>query len=236
MKKNVLLVEDDPALRMVMREVLQDEFDVEEADNGDDGISMGLANTNDIIILDYHLPKKDGLQVIAAVKQAHPNVPVIVLTGYLSPDSEAQFNELGASRVFPKPFNYRALLDVVRSLTISQNAALEAIETIEAPQTAIAKVETPFAQPAISPTESEMLADSLSAVAGLSEKVEFLQSITEKYWIEPSDISSIREAVRCMENEIQKFYGKMNNTLFDTGNFSSPLMNNIKRPCLAGNN
>ncbi len=125
MKKNVLLVEDDPALRMVMREVLKDEFDVDEADNGDDGIHKGLSDTNDLIILDYHLPKKDGLQVIEAVKAVHPDVPVIVLTGFLNPDSEAQFNQLGANRIFPKPFNYRALLEVVRSLTLSDAPATE---------------------------------------------------------------------------------------------------------------
>ncbi|MBK1878242.1 response regulator [Pelagicoccus mobilis] len=231
MKKNVLLVEDDPALRMVMREVLKDEFDVDEADNGDDGINKGLSESNDLIILDYHLPKKDGLQVIEAVKAAHPNVPVIVLTGYLNPQSEAQFNELGASKIFPKPFNYRNLLEVVRTLTLSQ-------QPVDEPQTATVKpqAEEPFVQPKLSPTESDMLADSMAAVAAIAEKVEFLSSITEKYWIEPSDISTIRETARCMETEIQKFYGKMNNTLFDAGSFSSPLITKIKKPCLSGNN
>ncbi|MDQ8186446.1 response regulator [Pelagicoccus sp. SDUM812002] len=228
MKKNVLLVEDDPALRMVMREVLKDEFDVDEADNGDDGIHKGLSDTNDLIILDYHLPKKDGLQVIEAVKAAHPNVPVIVLTGFLNPDSEAQFNQLGASKIFPKPFNYRALLEVVRNLTLSASSPSEVTEVPVAPK--------PFVQPQLAPTETEMFADSLSTVAALAEKLEFLQSVTEKYWIEPSDISTIREAARCMENEIQSFYGKINNTLFDAGGFNSPLIRNTKKPHLSGNN
>ncbi|MDQ8180948.1 response regulator [Pelagicoccus sp. SDUM812005] len=231
MKKNVLLVEDDPALRMVMREVLKDEFDVDEADNGDDGIHKGLTETNDLIILDYHLPKKDGLQVIEAVKAAHPNVPVIVLTGFLSPDSEAQFNQLGASKIFPKPFNYRALLEVVRNLTVSQ-----------APAPAQSQASSPKAQPKplapaqLAPTEAEMFADSLATVAALAEKLEFLQSVTEKYWIEPSDISTIRETARCMEGEIQSFYGKVNNTLFDAGGFTSPLIAHSKKPHLSGNN
>lgn len=227
MKKNVLLVEDDPALRMVMREVLKDEFDVAEADNGDDGIHQGLSNSNDLIILDYHLPKKDGLQVIEAVKAAHPNVPVIVLTGFLNPDSEAQFNQLGASKIFPKPFNYRALLEVVRSLTLSQNASTAPV----APPPA-----KPLAPAQLAPTEAELFADSLSTVAALAEKLEFLQSITEKYWIEPSDISTIREAARCMEGEIQNFYGKVNNTLFDGNGFASPLITHSKKPHLSGNN
>ncbi|EDY85197.1 response regulator receiver domain protein [Verrucomicrobiia bacterium DG1235] len=231
MKKNVLLVEDDPALRMVMREVLKDEFDVDEADNGDDGIHMGTSPGHDLILLDYHLPKKDGLQVIEAIKAAHPDVPVIVLTGYLNPDSEAQFNRLGANKIFPKPFNYRALLEVVRSLTVSLETEPE-----ETPATETPKNKAPFTQAQLSPTEGEMLTDSLNALASLAEKVEFLQSIAEKYWIEPNDIGAIRETTRCMETEIQKFYGKMNNSLFDAGNFSSPLITNVKRPCLSSNN
>ena len=101
MKKNVLLVEDDPALRMVVREVLKGDFNIDEADNGEDGIDKGLKNKADLVILDYHLPKRDGLEVIAAIKKAHPEVPVIVLTGYLNSDSEKEFNRLGANKIFP---------------------------------------------------------------------------------------------------------------------------------------
>ena len=243
MKKNVLLVEDDPALRMVMREVLKDEFTIDEADNGVDGIEKGLNAPNDLIILDYHLPKKDGLQVIAAVKKAHPNVPVIVLTGYLNPESEAKFSRLGADKIFPKPFNYRSLLDTVRALMASRDAALEAIASLEAEsqsathgKSAKPVVHIPITGPQLSPTEGEMLVDSLNTLAGLAEKVEFLQSVTEKYWIEPGDISAVRETARAMEAQIQRFYGKMNNSLFDNGTFTSPLLGKVTRPSLSGTN
>lgn len=221
MKKNVLLVEDDPALRMVMREVLKDEFDIEEADNGADGIDKGLALQNDLIILDYHLPKKDGLQVIEAIRAAHPDVPVIVLTGFLNPESEARFNQFGASKIFPKPFNYRALLETVRSLAMDRAPAAR---------------KKPFAAPQLSATESEMLKDSLDALASLAEKIEFLRSVSEKYWIEPSDIATIRETTRCMEGELQSFYGKMNSGLFHSGAFASPLLASASRPSLFGSN
>ena len=81
MKKNVLLVEDDPALRMVVREVLKDDFNIDEADNGETGVEKGVNSSADLVILDYHLPKRDGLEVIAEIKKVHPSVPVIVLTG-----------------------------------------------------------------------------------------------------------------------------------------------------------
>lgn len=226
MKKNILLVEDDPALRMVMREVLKDEFLIDEADNGVDGIAKGLGSSNDLIILDYHLPKKDGLQVIEAIKAANPNVPVIVLTGFLDPDSEAQFSRLGANKIFAKPCNYRNLLEAVRLLMVARDEDAEAAKSEKAP----------LSTPNLSATESEMLADSLDAIAGLAEKVEFLQSISGKYWIEPSDVAAIRETVRCMESQLQEYYGKINNTLFQTADFTSPLLTKSNRPCLSGNN
>ncbi len=219
MKKNVLLVEDDPALRMVMREVLKEEFEIEEADNGADGIDKGLNASNDLVILDYHLPKKDGLQVIEAIKLAHPEMPVIVLTGYLSPQTEERFSKLGANKIFPKPFNYRNLLETVRSLTFERG-----------------KLAQSDAQPPLSLNERDMLKASLDAIASLAEKVEFLQSVSEKYWVEPSDIGVIRESARCMQSEIQQYYGKLNNTLFNAGEFTSPLLPKASRPCLSGQN
>ncbi len=227
MKKNVLLVEDDPALRMVMREVLKDEFEIEEADNGVDGIDKALQAESDLIILDYHLPKKDGLEVIKAVKAANPNIPVIVLTGYLNPECEKKFNRLGANKIFPKPFNYRNLLETVRSLMLSQKT--------EKKRT-IANAPKPFVQAALAPTEKEILANSLDTIATLAEKVEFLKSVSEKYWIEPNDICSIRETARCMETLLKKYYGALNNSVFDSGDFSSPLLDPIGKPCLAGDN
>ncbi|MEM9158938.1 MAG: response regulator, partial [Verrucomicrobiota bacterium] len=222
-------VEDDPALRMVMREVLKDDFEIDEADNGDDGIQKGLNNANDIIILDYHLPKKDGLEVIAAVRKANPGVPVIVLTGYLNPESEEQFNRLGANKIFPKPFNYKTLLETVRDLVLAKQQAVKIPTQLAAPSP-----KSLVAQ-AIS-TESEMLQQSLNALAGLAEKVEFLQSITEKYWIEPQDVSTIRETTRAMEIELRQFYGQINNTLFESGDLNSPLIRKADKPCLSGNN
>lgn len=226
MKKNVLLVEDDPALRMVMREVLKDEFIIEEADNGVDGIDKGLNADNDLIILDYHLPKKNGLEVIEVVKAAHPLVPVIVLTGFLNPESEAQFNRLGANKIFPKPFNYRNLLETVRSLVLAKDGQAEP----QQPKKEVLNV------PQLSIAESEMFTDGMNTLANLAEKIEFLKSVSEKYWIEPNDINAIRETVRCMENALQIYYGKINNTVFNSGDFSSPLLASVNRPCLSGNN
>lgn len=223
MKKNVLLVEDDPALRMVMREVLKDDYSIDEADNGLDGIAKAIQNKNDLIILDYHLPKKDGIEVIAAIRDSSPNVPVIVLTGYLNPESEEKFNKYGANKIFPKPFNYKALLDTVKSLTLRGQA-----DTAHTAQTA--------EQTEHFPLGSCVLQESLDAMANIAEKVEFLQSLTEKYWIEPSDIVTIRETARCMESQIRQYYGAINQEVFESGNFDAEIVKRSAKPYLSFNN
>lgn len=229
MKKNVLLVEDDPALRMVVREVLKEDFNVDEADNGDTGIEKGVNSEADLVILDYHLPKKDGLEVIAEIKKAHPSVPVIVLTGYLSPESEKQFNHLGASKIFPKPFNYRTLLDAVKLLSsnpseIAQNAA------------SIASAQSGSPDPVSEISDSKALRESLNTLAALAEKVEFMQATTEKHWMEPGDLHSIRETVRLMEAEIRTYYGKMNEAIMALPNPMGSTLLSASKPCVLGNN
>lgn len=224
MKKNVLLVEDDPALRMVVREVLKGDFNIDEADNGDDGIDKGLKNKADLVILDYHLPKRDGLEVIAAIKKAHPDVPVIILTGYLSPESEKQFNRLGASKIFPKPFNYRALLETVKALSG------------ELPAPVSPSSEAKSIEPEPNAIDAPILTTSLNAIAVLAEKIEFLQTITEKQWIEDQDLNAIRETTRLMEAEIRRFYGQVNQSLLEGNNPISPAIQSANKPSLLGQN
>lgn len=229
MKKNVLLVEDDPALRMVVREVLKDDFNIDEADNGETGVEKGVNGPADLVILDYHLPKRDGLEVIAEIKKVHPSVPVIVLTGYLSPESEKQFNELGAAKIFPKPFNYRTLLDAVKTLSGNdQEIAQDAVSVSSSPKGEIAPVNHI--------SDNQALEQSLTTLAALSEKVEFMQATTEKYWMEPGDLNAIRETVRLMEAEIRTYYGKMNEALMALPNpIASTLLSGTK-PCVLSDN
>ncbi len=229
MKKNVLLVEDDPALRMVVREVLKDDFNIEEADNGETGVEKGVNGPADLVILDYHLPKRDGLEVIAEIKKVHPSVPVIVLTGYLSPESEKQFNELGANKIFPKPFNYRTLLEAVKTLSgKDQEIVQDKASATSNPTREIAPVNHI--------SDSQALKQSLTTLAALAEKVEFMQATTEKYWMEPGDLNAIRETVRLMEAEIRTYYGKMNEALMALPNpIASTLLSGTK-PCVLSDN
>ncbi|TVR54793.1 MAG: response regulator [Puniceicoccaceae bacterium] len=214
MKKNVLLVEDDPALRMVMKEVLRDDFEVGEADNGLDGIKLANDRSVDLMILDYHLPKRDGLEVIREVKQHRPELQVIVLTGFLNDYAEKRFRELGAAEIFPKPFNYRTLLEKVRGLVLPSAAHSAAPGPLH-PAAAIFNL---TATPGCG--ETEVLGRCFTSLQSIAEKLEYLHHLTEKYWLKPNDVVAIRHAVRLMNADLKRFYGGLNRDLYPLGNFT----------------
>ena len=81
----VLLVEDEPMIREVMAETLQDAgFDVMEATNGDSALKLlnDSPKTFTILVTDFHMPgSADGAQDAARMRSLVPNIPVIIATG-----------------------------------------------------------------------------------------------------------------------------------------------------------
>jgi DNA-binding response OmpR family regulator len=83
-KKTILVVEDDVALRKVLRDRLADEgFEALEGRDGEEGLALALAHHPDLIILDIYMPKMDGVSMLAKLRNADSwgkHVHVLVLT------------------------------------------------------------------------------------------------------------------------------------------------------------
>jgi DNA-binding NarL/FixJ family response regulator len=100
MKKRILLVEDDDLLRLGLRSMVQARKDLSvEADTGSGKEAIRLFNLNRpaIVLLDLLLPDTSGIDVLRHMKQAAPNVPVIVLTAHEEDDLLFDALELGAN-------------------------------------------------------------------------------------------------------------------------------------------
>ncbi len=117
--RSVLLVEDEDALRRVVRDLLErDGFIVYEARDGAQALDEIDRAAPDIVVLDLDLPRLDGYGVLSHLRSrpATRDLPVIVLTAKGDEDSEVRVFEYGASEYITKPFRPRALIARLNAL------------------------------------------------------------------------------------------------------------------------
>jgi type II secretory ATPase GspE/PulE/Tfp pilus assembly ATPase PilB-like protein/CheY-like chemotaxis protein len=108
----VLLVDDEDALRRVMRDLLvRDGFEVVEARTGAEALDQVDRHAPDVVVLDLNLPGMDGYSVLSELRSrpATQRLPVIVLTAKGDEDNEVRVFELGADDFLSKPFRAKAL-------------------------------------------------------------------------------------------------------------------------------
>jgi two-component system, chemotaxis family, chemotaxis protein CheY len=115
----ILLVEDDEAVREILRKALASAGHVvDEASNGDVALAAYRREAADLVITDLVMPDKDGLETIMALRKIHPGVKIIAISGGgLSIGSGQLYLEtarsIGALQVLAKPFTGSALLQAV---------------------------------------------------------------------------------------------------------------------------
>lgn len=110
----ILLVEDDNLVRDMLTQVLQRaSHTVNVAIDGEEATTLLKKDTPDIMITDIIMPKKSGITLISEVKNRHPNMEIIAISGggRLDPTGYLDLSEsLGASVSFEKPIDNTALL------------------------------------------------------------------------------------------------------------------------------
>jgi CheY-like chemotaxis protein len=117
--RSVLLVEDEDALRRVVRDLLErDGFVVYEAGDGVVALDEIDRAAPDIVVLDLNLPRLDGYGVLSHLRSrpSTKDIPVIVLTAKGDEDSEVRVFEYGATEYLTKPFRPRALIARLNAL------------------------------------------------------------------------------------------------------------------------
>jgi DNA-binding response OmpR family regulator len=131
----ILVVEDNRSLLESIKSILSNEFEVDGAENGEDGLFLALQNIYDLIVLDVMLPEMDGFEVIQHIREADIRTPVLFLTAKDSLEDRVKGLDFGGDDYLVKPFQapelqarIRALLRRSGSLTRSQTIRYKGIK------------------------------------------------------------------------------------------------------------
>lgn len=112
----LLIVDDEQSIRQTLRDILEYEnFDVEEAADGKEGLQKILNNNYDVVILDIKMPKMDGMEVMEEVTKAGVEVPIIMLSGHGNIDTAVEAVKKGAYDYISKPPDLNRLLITIRN-------------------------------------------------------------------------------------------------------------------------
>ena len=102
----ILVIEDEAAIRRVLKKIISEENDsylVEEAEDGLLGIEMIKNNDYDLVLCDIKMPKMDGVEVLEKAKKIKPEIPIIMISGHGDLETAVNTMRLGAFDYISKP-------------------------------------------------------------------------------------------------------------------------------------
>ncbi|MED1418660.1 response regulator transcription factor [Bacillus smithii] len=131
----LLVVEDHVDLLKSMIDILSDEFEIDSATDGEEGLFLALQNIYDAIILDVMLPGMDGFDIVQRIRKEEIDTPVLFLTAKDSLEDRVKGLDFGGDDYLVKPFyaselkaRIRALLRRSGSFTTKQTICYRGIE------------------------------------------------------------------------------------------------------------
>lgn len=115
---HILVVEDETKMAKALRTGLEaDHHSVSIAQTGEDGFFLASTEAYDLVILDLMLPSRDGMEILAALRQKGIAVPVLILTSKDTVEDRVRGLDAGADDYLVKPFAFSELLARIRALT-----------------------------------------------------------------------------------------------------------------------
>lgn len=112
----ILIIDDERAIRRALREIFEfEQFEVDEAENGKQGLEKALAQSYDIIFCDIKMPELDGMEVLEGITKANIDVPVIMISGHGNIETAVQAIRNGAFDFIEKPLDLNRILVTIRN-------------------------------------------------------------------------------------------------------------------------
>lgn len=114
-KQKILAADDEPRIRLMIRRILEKDYSILEADNGEKAVEIAEEQNPDLILMDLMMPIMDGYTACSKIKAntATRAIPVVILTAIGHELNKKFANEMGADGYITKPFTREDLLDTV---------------------------------------------------------------------------------------------------------------------------
>jgi DNA-binding NtrC family response regulator len=140
-RHNILIVDDDQAMRLALSESLAScGYDIVAADNGNEALNLFKKRKFDLVLTDMKMPGMSGIEVLQGVKKMSADIPVILITAYGTVSTAVEAMKEGAAEFIMKPFSLDDLESVVKHvLNTFEPEALQKPEVLQTTQRILTK-------------------------------------------------------------------------------------------------
>ncbi|MFH1227710.1 MAG: HD domain-containing phosphohydrolase [Planctomycetota bacterium] len=117
MSQKILVVDDEPAIRQMLRAFLiRLDYQVRDAGTGIDAIELLAREPASLVLCDIQMPGMDGLDTLSAIKKNHPDLPVVMMSGFTTHDRLIEALDKGAADFIAKPINLTQAKKVITKI------------------------------------------------------------------------------------------------------------------------
>ncbi|MCB0741292.1 MAG: sigma-54-dependent Fis family transcriptional regulator, partial [Chitinophagaceae bacterium] len=112
----ILIIDDEKAIRKTLTEILSFEgYEIDEAENGEEGLKKFKAKTFDLVLCDIKMPKMDGLEFLQKAGEINADIPIILISGHGDIETAVEAVKKGAYDYISKPPDLNKLLITIRN-------------------------------------------------------------------------------------------------------------------------
>lgn len=115
--RKILIVDDNPNMSVLLSDILEIfEYEGNRAEDGVEALEKLNKDKYDMVFTDLRMPKMDGIDLLKAIKNEHPDMPVVVITGYSIGETQNLLLSQKADGMLNKPFKVNEIKDLLERL------------------------------------------------------------------------------------------------------------------------
>jgi FixJ family two-component response regulator len=123
-KKVIAVLDDEAKMRLALARLLRVHgYEVEPFESGDDFLKVVQSDRPDCMLLDLHMPRTTGFDVLESMSSMHVAVPIIVITGHDEPGNVERVRGLGAADYLLKPLDESVLVEAIQRACLGTSRA-----------------------------------------------------------------------------------------------------------------